>query len=60
MWCFHQWKEYERLKAQPPASITVERGDANTMERLAFGVTSIVLACEKCGDRKVIEIKGIA
>lgn len=41
----HKWKESERLYA-PPATT------------FAFGVTTIVLKCEECGDLKTIQAVG--
>jgi len=56
----HMWAESERMVARPPQRWTLEnyKGDARTLERLTYGVTTIVLTCSLCGDKKTQEILG--
>lgn len=57
----HQWKEIARTWAPPQKDISVrEAKDGETLQRLAFGVTTIVYACadEACGETKKIECLG--
>lgn len=55
----HSWIEHERFYA-PPSSYKWEatRMSEDLAQKLVFGLTTIVLLCEKCGDRKTMEIFG--
>jgi hypothetical protein len=54
----HHWVETERHTARSVRGFRIERCSEHMYERLAFGVTTIVLACAVCGDRKTLEILG--
>lgn len=61
MWCRHKWEESERFFAQRPVElrkISSQYDDDKTMERLFFGITTILYRCEKCGKPKIVEILG--
>ena len=56
----HSWKETERIICPP---INMAGGSISgylpyTVERLVWGITTIVLTCEKCGDKRYVEMKG--
>lgn len=54
----HNWKETERIVCKPVAITRWDGwGDSNNLERILWGITSIVLTCH-CGDKKVVEVKG--
>ena len=55
--CSHQWVETERVTT-PPSLMTGASGSSYAIERLVWGITSIVLTCTLCGDKKVVEVKG--
>ena len=55
--CSHQWKETERAHTDP-AYVGSASGSPQAIERLLWGITSIVLTCALCGDKKVVEAKG--
>jgi hypothetical protein len=55
----HQWVETERIvaygmKKGGPFECSMEH-----VERLMFGITSIVLTCSECGWKRVVESKGV-
>ena len=58
--CEHKWKEAERFYA-PPVHERFEMegaGAGDIVQRMAFGVTTIVSKCETCGDIQKHEILG--
>lgn len=62
MWPFHQhhWIEQSRHFTGPAGLSSVARGDSETIERLVWGYTVVVLRCQACGDLKAVGIKGNA
>lgn len=59
----HEWRETERTMTPgvaAPNGWSIEGGTRETVERLLWGITSIVLTCATCGDKKVVEVKGRA
>ena len=54
----HKWRETERIHARTAANHKFERCSEYMYERLTFGVTTIVLTCEGCGDKKTVEVLG--
>jgi hypothetical protein len=57
MWHRHQWVETERSFTPPVGAMNASGISSHALERLLWGITSIVLTCS-CGDKKVIEVKG--
>ena len=55
----HDWKETERISAPRALSTAVECSE-RLFERLTWGVTTIVLTCARCGDKKTVEVLGTA
>jgi hypothetical protein len=53
----HVWEETERI-VTPPGSHSKMNGSSDAVERILWGITSIVLTCKQCGDKKVVEVKG--
>ena len=57
----HYWKETERIVSQPlDGGARVKGCDEDTLQRLVFGVTSIVLTCGECGDKKTVVVIGMS
>lgn len=54
----HQWTETERVTAPPFGGRMQGMDDAYLIERLALGVTTIIMTCSECGDKKTIEVLG--
>ena len=53
----HRWEESERFYAPPRHPINVKNIDVELMNRLVFGVTTIIYKCH-CGDIRTEEILG--
>jgi hypothetical protein len=59
IWCRHNWVETERFETPGQLKrVSNADGDAESMQRLIFGVTTILYACKKCGAVKTIEVLG--
>jgi hypothetical protein len=58
MFCKHKWTEKERFYTGGTSSFKGRVDDDQDIERILFGVTSILYLCEKCGKHRVIEVKG--
>lgn len=55
----HNWMEVERIKAVPLLkSFDRLEGKHSSIERFCFRVTTIILECTECHDKKTIEILG--
>lgn len=59
LWCRHTHEqELERFYAEPVAEAQHLKGDAETMERLLFGVTTLRLECVACERVRELELLG--
>ena len=56
--CEHAFEEHERYYGAPPESFKGPGAEPGLWERLAFGVTTILLKCTKCGFIETVEILG--
>jgi hypothetical protein len=63
--CEHDYKEVERFYASPAAAQVSGEGSSDdtdgtmkTLERLSFGVTTILYRCSKCDEMMTKEILG--
>ncbi len=55
--CGHRWIETERFTA-PPQAVLESKSTQEALERLVWGITTIILTCKDCGDMKSLEVKG--
>lgn len=58
--CFHRWIEESREYTPPAASVDATGYSGNLLLKLAMGITSVELKCEKCGDVKFSTVPGKA
>ena len=60
MFHLHKWVEAERFETHANDSVRMQASSMSEhlFERLTFGVTTITLRCEHCGDLKTVEVLG--
>jgi len=57
--CKHQWKEISRTYAEPRSGdVEVIRPSRDFLEKIMFGVTTILWECQKCQELRREELLG--
>jgi hypothetical protein len=61
--CAHVWRVILKTHASPVGALTKARGETKDdfagLERLTFGVTSVLCQCEKCFELRKEEMLGV-
>lgn len=58
--CRHIWTEMRRSYSPPRLNAELERGSESLVRQLTFGVTTVELRCEACGEVKETLLTGRA
>ena len=57
--CKHQWKEISRTYAEPQSSgLEIQGRGRKVLEKIIFGVTTILWECQKCQELRREELLG--